>query len=232
MAVFPPAYAKTNGNEGGINYNPRDLGNVVVKGIVTVPTYKGIAPVSNPTWGGWKYIAGVVALMTAMPSYGTDAYINWSRHLNRKLAELTVLQQLVLEFYRVKLWNRNRLSEISSQAVAEWVYDHIVNAGQRGVMWIQLAARVTPDGGIGALTLAAINSTPAEELLARADDIAGAYRLDRAAADPSQIQFVVGWLRRDGQPETIIAMVKKAAADGRLDDSEVATLKAAMAATA
>jgi lysozyme family protein len=232
MATFSPAYAKTNGIEGGVSFNPADLGNVVVKGIVTVPTYKGIAPVSWPKWGGWKYISGVIALMTAMPYYGTEAYINWSRHLNRKLAELTVLQQLVLEFYRVNFWDANRLGEITHQDVAEWIYDHAVNAGTRGVRWAQLAVNATPDGKMGPATVGRLNLQDPDMTLTRMEDIAGAYRLDRAAANPSQMQFLTSWLRRDGQPEHIIAMVKVAAADGRLDSSELTTLKAAMAATA
>lgn len=231
MAEFPPAYAKTNGNEGGCSFNPADLGNIVVRGVVTIPTYKGIAPVSWPKWGGWKYISGVIALLNAMPVYGSDAHANWVRHLNRQLAGLIVLQQLVLDFYRVNFWEANRLGGIASQAVAEWIYDHCVNAGARGVIWTQLAARVKPDGCLGYKTLAAINATDPVELLTRAEDIAGAFRLDRAHANPSQIQFLSSWLTRDGQPKEIIAMVQKATADGRLDDSEVTTLKAAMAAT-
>ncbi|MFZ2949544.1 MAG: glycosyl hydrolase 108 family protein [Desulfuromonadaceae bacterium] len=232
MAEFLPAFAKTNGNEGGVSFNPGDLGNVVVKGIVVIPTYKGIAPVSHPKWSGWKYISGVIAVLTPMPAYGTDAHVNWARHLNRKLAELPALQNLVIEFYRRNFWDANRLGEITSQPVAEWAYDHVVNAGGRGAMWIQLAARVTPDGDIGTKSIAAINAADPEALLNRAEDIAGAFRLDRAHNKSSQIQFLTSWLRRDGQPEEIIAMVRKAAADGVLDATEVATLKTAMAATA
>lgn len=99
-------------------------------------------------------------------------------------------------------------------------------------MWAQLAAQVKPDGKLGAVSIAAINTADPAGLLGRMEDIAGAYRLDRANDNPSQIQFLTSWLRRDGQPDSIIAMVKQAAKDGRLDDSEVVTLKAAMAAVA
>ena len=232
MAQFLPAYQKTNGNEGGASYNPADLGNVVVNSVVIIPTYKGIAPVSNPRWSGFKCITDAVAQLTPMPHYGTEAYRNWVRHLNIVLAAITPLQTAVLAFYEINYWRSNRLGEIVSQDVAEWLYDHVVNAGQRGAMWIQLAAKVTPDGGIGAKSLAAINAANPAELLDRAEDIAGAYRLDRAHDNPSQIQFLTSWLTRDGQPPSIIALVKKAASDGRLDDSEVAKLKAAMEAVA
>lgn len=232
MAVFEPAFQNTNGNEGGCSFNPADLGNIVVRGVVTVPTYKGIAPVSHPKWGGFKYIAGCVALLNSMPVYGSAAHANWVKHLNGKLAEIAALQQMVRDFYKTNFWNKYRLSEIVNQEVAEWVYDHCVNAGARGIMWIQLAALAKPDGELGPISIEAINAAPATHLLNRAKDIAGAFRLDRTHDHPSQIQFLTSWLRRDGQPESIIAMVRKAAADGRLDDSEVATLKAAMEATA
>jgi lysozyme family protein len=232
MADFPPAFLKTNGNEGGVSYNPVDLGNVVVKGIVTLPTYRGIAPVPNPKWAGWKHITATVALLNTMPVYGSGAHSNWARYLDSKLAEIAILQQMVVDFYRINYWDKYRLGEIRSQGVAEWIYDHTVNAGARGIMWIQLAATVKPDGGVGPKTLAAINAAYPGDLLARAEDIAGAYRLDRAHNSPSQIQFLTGWLRRDGQPETIIALVKQASADGRLDDAEMIALKASMAATA
>ena len=108
----------------------------------------------------------------------------------------------------------------------------MVNAGARGIMWAQLAAKVKPDGDMGSKSIAAINVANPAELLDRMEDIAGEYRLDRAHNKPSQIQFLTSWLRRDGQAESIIAMVRQAAADGKLDDSEVAKIKAAMEATA
>lgn len=223
MAVFEPAYKKTNNTEGGYANNPADAGG---------ETYKGIARKMHPKWAGWKYVDGVKALATVQPSYGTGSYFNWVKYLNAKLAELAQLQRAVLDFYRANFWDANRLGEILNQDVAEWVYDHVVNAGARGAMWIQLAAQVKPDGGIGIKSLAAINAANPVDLLNRAEDIAGAYRLDRAAAKPSQIQFLTSWLTRDGQPPTIIAMVKKAASDGLLDVTEVATLKSAMDAIA
>lgn len=232
MATFLPAFARTNGNEGGCSFNPADLGNIVVRGIVTTPTYKGIAPVSHPKWGGWKYIAGCIALLNTMPVYGTDAHVNWVRHLNKKLAELTVLQNLVLEFYQKNFWDANNLTQLTNQTAAEWIYDHIVNAGTRGIMWAQLAVNTVPDGKLGPVSIGRLNLEDPASLLSRMEDIAGAYRLDRAAAKPSQIQFLTSWLRRDGQPESIIALVRQAASDGRLDANEVATLKTAMAATA
>lgn len=232
MPDFLKIHVATMTNEGGLSFNPNDKGNVVEKGIVVIPTYKGIAPASWPKWGGFKYIIGIIAQSIKQPVYGTEAHRNWVKYLNGKLAELNQLQALVISFYKTNFWDANRLGDIADEAVAAWMYDHVVNAGTRGIIWAQLAAWVKPDGKVGLATINAINTSNPDTLLARMEDIAGAYRLDRAHDNPSQIQFLTSWLRRDGQPESIIVMVKQAAADGKLDDSEVAKIKTAMEAVA
>jgi len=128
-------------------------------------------------------------------------------------------------------WDANRIGMIENQDVANWLYDHAVNAGGRGIRWMQLAARVTPDGAIGTKTLVAINAADPEKLLQRAEDIAGAYRLDRAHEDPSQISFLMSWLKRDGQPESILEHVRQLSRDGELDKEDVALLKNEMEET-
>lgn len=232
MPDFLKIHLATMGNEGAASFNPGDLGNVVVNGVVTIPTYMGIAPKSWPEWQGWKYITGCINQLTPMPVYGTKAHRAWVDHLNSILATFKPLQAAVVYFYRSNFWEANRLGELTSETVVAWLYDHVVNAGARGIMWAQLAAGVKPDGQLGPLSIAAINSAAPNVLLERMEDIAGAFRLDRAHANPSQCQFLTSWLRRDGQPDSIIALVKQAASDGKLDDSELAQLKAAMAATA
>lgn len=224
MPVFSKIHAETMRTEGGYANNPADAGG---------ETYKGIARKMHPRWSGWKYIDGVKALTTVQPHYGSSAYYAWAKHLNGKLAALPQLQSAVVDFYKTNFWTANRLGEITAEAVAAWIYDHAVNAGAKGIMWAQLAARVKPDGQLGPVSIAAINAAGPDELLNRMKDIAGGYRLDRASAHSSQIQFLTSWLRRDGQPEAIIAMVvKEARDDGRLDAAEVTALKAEMAATA
>lgn len=221
MPDFLKIHAGTMGEEGNYANNPNDAGG---------ETYKGIARKFWPNWPGWKYIDGVKVLTTNQPVYGTGAYAAWVKYLNFKLAQLLQLQQAVISFYKTNFWDANRLDEISSAPVAAWIYDHVVNAGARGAMWAQLAAQVKPDGQLGPVSIAAINAADPVQLLSRMGDIAAAYRLDRAHDNPSQIPFLTSWLRRDGQPNAIIAMVQAAARDGKLDDSEVVKIKAAMEA--
>lgn len=215
MADFNAAHAKVMGNEGGYANNPADTGG---------ETYKGIARKFWPNWGGWKYVDGVKANTVPQPAYGTSAYRNYAAYLDKCLAALTSLQQMVLDFYKANFWDKYRLSEVNDQAVATWLYDHVVNGGARGAKWLQEAAGVTADGAIGPATIAAVNGADPATLLQDAEDVAAFYRLDRAAADSSQIQFLPSWLRRDGVSREEIDRVMQAARDG-LTYAEVAGLK-------
>lgn len=224
MANFDRSFLKTNWTEGGTNWNPDDKGNVVVNGICMVPTYAGIAPAFFPAWKGFKYVKQTAAATGLMPKFDTSAFWIWKKKLDKALAASPVLQNLVKAFYRDNFWNPNRLSEVSSQPVADWIYDHLVNAGGRGAMWIQEAAGVKADGVIGPVSITAINSADPDHLLQEATDVAAFYRLDRAASHPSQIQFLPSWLQRDGVSQDEINQVMQAARDG-LTYSEVADLK-------
>ncbi|WP_168205904.1 putative peptidoglycan-binding domain-containing protein [Geobacter sp. FeAm09] len=108
--------------------------------------------------------------------------------------------------------------------MAAWLYDHVVNGGARGARWLQEAAGVAADGKVGSATIAAINAADPAVLLRAAEAVAAFYRLDRAAADPTQVQFLPSWLRRDGVSQEKIGTVMQAAKDG-LTYTEVAGLK-------
>lgn len=215
MANFNAAHAKVMGNEGDYANNPADVGG---------ETYKGIARKFWPNWSGWKYVDAVKANAIPQPAYDTTAYRSYASHLNCCLAGLASLQQIVLDFYRQNFWDKYRLSEIHDQTVAVWLYDHVVNGGGRGAMWMQAAVGVVADGKIGPATIAAINAADPEKLLQEAEDVAAFYRLDKAAADPSQIPFLPSWLRRDGVSANEIRQVMQAAKNG-LTYAEVAGLK-------
>lgn len=222
MAEFLPAHRRTMGTEGGFANNPADLGGM---------TYKGIARKYWDHLPLWKIIDNHLRDSPPQPAYGTRAYRLWVAPLNKRLAADVALQSAVLAFYKAVLWNTNRLSEVADQKVADWLYDHVVNGGGQGIKWMQEAAGVTADGQIGPKTIAAINSFDPYVLLNRAEDEAAVYRLARAAAKPSQIQFLPSWLTRDGLSEKEIAHVMAAAADGKLTAAEVETLSAEIRAT-
>lgn len=223
MAVFEIADRIRKANEGGWVHNPNDAGG---------ETAFGWSRKFWPKLRIWPIIDSYKKKFTTQPAYGTASYGNWSKAFNNILRnDLTLMKYVDLAFKEV-FWDANRLGMIKNQEIANWLYDHAVNAGGRGIRWMQLAARVTPDGAIGSKTLVAINTSDPEKLLQRAEDIAGAYRLDRAHEDPTQISFLMSWLKRDGQPETILEHVRQLSRDGELDDGEVALLKAQMENTA
>lgn len=201
MADFLKAHAKTARNEGGYANNQADAGG---------ETYAGIARNFWPRWSGWVAI---------------DAL---KRHSNfpKCLVNIPALQKAVLEFYSVNFWQANRLGEIVNQDVADWVYDHVVNGGARGIEWLQEAVGVTVDGSLGPKTLAAINAAEPQALLHRCMIVASLYRLQKAHDRPSQGQFLHSWLERDGLPEELIKRVlAEYRDDGILDDKELADLR-------
>jgi lysozyme family protein len=222
MADFELAYQKTAINEGGYANNPKDKGG---------ETAFGWARNFWPALRVWPIIDSYKKRFTKQPCYGTESYSRWVKEFNKALRSDAPLMTYIKSAYKTEFWDKNRLGEIESQEVAEWIYDHAVNAGGRGVKWIQLAARVTPDGSMGPNTITAINAMQPLELMKRAADIAGAYRMDKAHDDPSQISFLIGWLKRDGQPESILEHVRQLSRDGKLDDMEVALIKAEMEVT-
>lgn len=194
MSDFLIAHKEVMNNEGGVNFNPKDRGNVIVNGVVTLPTYKGIAPKFWPQWGGWRYISGCISQMVKMPAFGTSEYYSWAKYLNSQLEKIPALQRLVLDFYKTNFWKR--LGEIENQAVATWVYDKDVNTGSMGSRWLQEALGVTVDGAVGSKTIAAANAADPVPLLEEMKKLARAYYRQIVASDPSQEQFLRGWLAR------------------------------------
>jgi len=148
----------------------------------------------------------------------------WIKRLNASLAQIPALQTAVDDFYRAQFWDANKLTSVQSQQVANWIYDHAVNAGAAGIKWAQEAAGVKADGKIGYITIEALNTMDPAVFLREAEDVAAFYRLDRALAKPSQIQFLPSWLRRDGVSTEEIRQVMAMAKNGLTVD-EVKALK-------
>jgi Glycosyl hydrolase 108/Predicted Peptidoglycan domain len=192
-------------NEGGYANSPADVGG---------ETYKGISRRYWPAWGGWKNVDSAKISMDPQPAYGTAAYYNYASRLNGILAQQTVLQQAVLDYYKKNFWDKYRVADIKDKAVATWLYDHVVNGGGKGAMWMQEAAGVTADGAVGPKTIQAINAADPPTLLRTAKNVAAAYRLDKAVANPEKILFLPSWLGRDGVSNELIKQIVEAARNG------------------
>lgn len=185
MADFGLAHRKVMGHEGGYANNPADRGG---------ETYKGIARKHHSRWGGWRYIDGCLAQITKQPKYGSPEYKNWVRYVDQKLAEINALQSLVLSFYKDMFWKR--LGEIDDQDLAAWIYDRDVNTGSKGSRWLQETLGLDVDGVIGSMTITAANLANPDTLLNTLREKARNYYVQIAAKDPSQQQFLKGWLAR------------------------------------
>ena len=203
MSDFLTSYNLTCHVEGGVNFNPDDSGNVKnIKGIVSLPTYKGIAPAKWPAWRGWSIITGCITNTTTMPAYGTDSYKAWAKYLNTLLAGDIQLQIYVRSFYRTNFWGR--LSEVNDQVVANWLYDHLVNCGDEPKFWLQRALGVDADGIIGSKTIAAANAADGPALIQKCNEQAKAYYDNLIVRRPADEQFKESWYARlvnyDGTP--------------------------------
>jgi len=143
-----------------------------VKGDRGGQTYAGIARAFHKDWRGWQFID--------------------NNDLNSNQ-----LTDLVIEFYQQKFWNRLKASEIKNQAIAESLFDFAVNAGVRTAAKLaQLVIGSTPDGIIGANSLAKLNHIEEELFISK-------YALAKVARyttivkrDRSQKKFLLGWLNR------------------------------------
>lgn len=131
-------------------------------------TFAGIARNMNPGWSGWPVIDA-----------GGEPHAD-----------------MVRAFYRANFWNPIRGDEISSQRIAESIFDFNVNTGRPARVLAQIVAGVTPDGSFGPKTVAALNAMDPERfVMAYALAKIARYR-DIVQRDRTQLKFILGWINR------------------------------------
>ena len=132
-------------------------------------TYAGIARNAWPQWAGWSYV----------DQGGTPP------------------ADMVRIFYREHFWQPLGLTAISSQQVAQTIYDFAVNAGTgTAAKLAQIVAGTTPDGKVGQVTTASINAM-APELFSARYALAKLARYEQIVTrDREQGKFLLGWIRR------------------------------------
>lgn len=131
-------------------------------------TYAGIARNMNPQWPGWSLID----------------------------AKQDVPAQMVRDFYKAGYWNPIKGDQITSQVIAQTIFDFHVNAGAVARKLAQLVVGATPDGAIGDKTVAALNAyDPDKFVMAYALAKIARYR-DIVSRDRSQGKFLLGWINR------------------------------------
>lgn len=125
MANFIIAYKKTGGWEGGWNHVSGDRGG---------ETYKGIARKFWPKWAGWKII---------------DEYKKTHKLTKGDFIKDSVLDQLVLDFYKKEFWDVVSGDQIEDQATGNTLYDFGVNAGYgQSIKNIETVLGLKPTGKI------------------------------------------------------------------------------------
>ena len=210
MADFALFLPKLLAAEGGYCHTPGDAGQ---------ETWRGVARAYHPTWPGWPLVDLAKARLGLASPVPPAAY----PRLNKALASDPQLAVQVRALYKSLYWDALRLDECASQAVAEQLADHGVNAGTgRPPRMLQYALRqlghtdVAEDGRLGPRTLAATNACLAPALfealaelrrdfyryragalaLPLADPLRGLFERLRLRPDGRQRKFLAGWLAR------------------------------------
>jgi len=185
MADFTKAFNLTLGHEGGYANDSVDKGG---------ETYKGVARVANPTWGGWKVIDNLKKDKNNFP---------------KNLDADSSLQSHVKQIYKQKYWDVNKLDNVVNQEIANEAFDTGVNMGIKiGAKFIQEALNLLNknqqtykdllvDGAIGNITLGILNSHSRPKAVLKAMNILQGMRyIDICKSNPSQERFFAGWLNR------------------------------------
>lgn len=150
-------------------------------------TYKGISRVNFPHWSGWDLV-------------------------DQKKFTSIDLEIAVQQFYRTEFWEKLKGDNISSQLIANELFDTSVNMGTKiAGRFLQTALNalnrqgtlypdITVDGGIGTTTLNALQQyliTDTEELLLKVLNILqGSRYIDIMQTNASQETFARGWFKR------------------------------------
>jgi lysozyme family protein len=92
----------------------------------------------------------------------------WEEWVGRESNEKemrSLTSEMVEPLYKRKFWDACKCDELPS-GIDYLVFDFAVNAGVgRSAKILQTAVGVTPDGGIGPITVAAVNAIPEAELV-------------------------------------------------------------------
>lgn len=119
----------------------------------------------------------------------------WSEWVGHPVDEKqmrALTQQDVAPLYKRKYWDACRADELVS-GLDYAVFDYAVNSGVgRAAKTLQTCVGVTPDGGIGPATLAAVNAHNGAELIENLCD----KRLDFLQSLSTFSTFGKGWERR------------------------------------
>lgn len=125
-------------------------------------TFFGIYETAHPNWKGWRIIKAYMELDEDWKEYlKTEDRNDLSlalRKISNILANVSDLNQIVIDFYKTEFWDKARLDEIKSQKIADEIFIFGVNVGMKtAAIKAQFLVDAVPDGKIGNKTIEALN---------------------------------------------------------------------------
>jgi len=168
MANFRLGFEKVLHNEGGYKLHH-------VAGDRGGLTFAGISANAHPQWLGWRLLK----------NHGSEGQQD------------PQLIELVFNFYRYNFWKKINGDMITSQKVAESLFDFAVNTGlSTAVKLAQVVVDTTPDGIVGPITLSKLNEYN-ESLFVSHYALAKITRYAKIVTNnENQNKFLLGWINR------------------------------------
>jgi lysozyme family protein len=172
MADFDKALELTLKHEGGYSNDPNDRGG---------ETIFGIARNMNAKWGGWAFVDDKRSQPGFPKTLETDQG----------------LKQAAGVFYKANYWSPVGGDFITSQHIAESMFDFAVNGGTGAAVRLAQVALKLPVNGVADRTLiSSINAQDEEAFLALYALAKVARYIDICKKTPTNKKYFYGWISR------------------------------------
>lgn len=93
-------------------------------------------------------------------------------------------------------WDQWKADRILNQSVANILVDWVYNSGTAGIKIPQQLLGLEPDGNVGPVTIAAVNSADQEDLFNKIFEARKAFYANIVKRKPSQKKWLKGWMNR------------------------------------
>ena len=141
-------------------------------------TYEGLCEKDTLDFEGWPTIKAAMPLK------------------RNELIPDPVLQAKIDAYYENTRWNKIQGDAILDWKFAAYLYDWFVNSGTKAVMRLQEVLDLPQTGNFGPITLAAVNKSNSEGLLALYHERRKKFYNDHVALVPEDAPLLKGWLNR------------------------------------
>lgn len=176
-------YLLTPDIEGDYSHDPADRGG---------ETWRGISRRNWPRWPGWAVVDREKARLR-IAGAATAAQIS---ALIRSLAADTELDALTADFYRQHFWLAFRCHEMPPRVGVCMFCAGVNHRPDTARRLLQRALRVTADGLIGPVTMAAARRADPDELVPEMLSYRAQLYHDIVVSNSTQARFLRGWFRR------------------------------------